>query len=64
MKEIHKNCNINVNMMLLGNKSDLADRQIAYEEGKAFADKFKMLYYETSAKEGTNVEIAFLDLIK
>ena len=55
---------MNVDMMLLGNKSDLNDRQIPYEEGKAFADKFKMLYYETSAKEGTNVEIAFLDLIK
>lgn len=55
---------MNVDMMLLGNKSDLSDRQIAYEEAKNFAEKFKMIYYETSAKEGTNVENAFLDLIK
>ena len=47
-------------MVLVGNKSDLSDRrQVNTEEGQELADKYGMLFYETSAKDGTNVDKIF-----
>ena len=40
-------------IILIANKSDLnKERQVGVEEGKAFADKNNLLYYEASAKTG------------
>ena len=51
--------------MLIGSKLDLdAGRKIQYNEGKEFADKNGMQFYEVSAKTGENVEQAFDSLIK
>ncbi|XP_074254902.1 ras-related protein Rab-17 isoform X2 [Saimiri boliviensis] len=37
--------------MLVGNKTDLSEeREVAFEEGKEFADSQKLLFMETSAK--------------
>jgi len=48
-------------MVLIGNKVDLEDnRQVTYEEGSVFAEKNGMLFYETSAKTGKNIEEIFL----
>ena len=47
-------------MALVGNKSDLEDkRAVSYEEGKDFADKNEMMFFETSAKTGINVDEIF-----
>lgn len=48
-------------MMLVGNKSDLAEssRAVPTEEGGAFAEDNKMLFFETSALDATNVDAAF-----
>ena len=47
-------------MALVGNKSDLEDkRAVSYEEGKDFADKNEMMFFETSAKTGVNVDEIF-----
>ena len=48
-------------MVLIGNKVDLEDsRQVSYEEGSVFAEKNRMLFFETSAKTGKNIEEIFL----
>lgn len=48
-------------MMLVGNKSDLADssRAVPTNDGGAFAEDNKMLFFETSALDATNVDAAF-----
>ncbi|ODN03342.1 Ras-related protein Rab-9A [Orchesella cincta] len=48
--------------VVLGNKVDLdeSQRKVSFEEAKSWCDSNKMPYFETSAKEGTNVEEAFV----
>ena len=49
-------------MALIGNKIDLDHkREVNYEEGKDFADKYNMLFFETSAKTGFNIDKVFFD---
>ena len=48
-------------MALIGNKIDLDKREVNYEEGKDFADKYNMLFFETSAKTGFNIDKVFFD---
>ena len=48
-------------LILVGNKADLEDkRQVTYEEGSIFAEKNGMLFFETSAKNGKNIEEIFI----
>eukprot|EP00258_Populus_trichocarpa_P042364 XP_024458383.1 GTP-binding protein YPTM2 [Populus trichocarpa] len=47
--------------LLVGNKSDLtANKVVSYETAKAFADEIGIPFIETSAKNSTNVEQAFM----
>lgn len=50
--------------MLLGNKSDLQNRDVKQEAIEEFTQKNNLLYLETSALSGQNVEEAFKSLIK
>lgn len=48
------------NVILIGNKKDLASqRQISQEEAETFAQNNNMMYFETSAKDGENIEHVF-----
>ena len=48
------------NIILIGNKKDLVDqRQITQEEAELFSETNNMIYFETSAKEGENIEYVF-----
>ncbi|KAG5558260.1 hypothetical protein RHGRI_008258 [Rhododendron griersonianum] len=61
LSEIDRYASENVNKVLVGNKCDLtAKRAVSYEEAKAFADEIGIPFMETSAKDSTNVEQAFM----
>ena len=61
IKSLDENCKEGVVKALVANKVDLTEgRQVSYEEGKDLADNNKMLFYETSAKTGVNVEEVFM----
>jgi hypothetical protein len=54
---------VNVNKILIGNKSDCHyERCISYAEGDNLAKEYNIHFFETSAKEIHNVEPAFLAL--
>ena len=53
-----------VPLILIGNKCDLEEqREVFTEEGIEAAKKYNTLYFETSAKEGINVEESFEELL-
>lgn len=64
IKQIKQHANENVCKILVGNKSDLPDRTISYEEGKQLADSYDMKFFETSAKDSLNVNEAFNSIAK
>ncbi|MHA1301354.1 MAG: GTP-binding protein, partial [Candidatus Helarchaeota archaeon] len=52
-----------VPIVLIGNKIDLSNmRSVRKSDAKDFAEKVPCPYFETSAKEGQNVEDAFMEL--
>ena len=63
LTEIDRNASEGVNRLLVGNKSDMeAKRAVPYAEAKAFADAHGITFIETSAKNSSNVEQAFLTM--
>lgn len=49
-----------IKIILVGNKSDLADtRTVKYEDAINYAKKIGVRYYESSAKENTNINEIF-----
>ena len=63
LAEVEKHANEKVNKLLVGNKCDLENqRQVSYEEGKAYADQLGIKFIETSAKNSVNVDNAFFTM--
>mmetsp|Transcript_2476 Transcript_2476/g.5790 ORF Transcript_2476/g.5790 Transcript_2476/m.5790 type:complete len:204 (+) Transcript_2476:248-859(+) len=61
LQEIDRYACEKVNTLLVGNKSDLTTKRVvSYEAAKEFAAKQEMDFLETSAKNSTNVEKAFM----
>ena len=55
----------NAYIILIGNKCDLENkRQVATKEGKSFALKYGMKFFETSAKNSININKAFYTMVK
>ena len=60
LNECRDMCYKDILICLIGNKSDLeGKRVISYEEGKNFADENNLLFFETSAKNGSNIKECF-----
>lgn len=63
MQEIERYASENVNKLLVGNKCDLSTKKVVdYTAAKEFADQMGIPFLETSAKNSTNVEQAFLTM--
>jgi len=61
LHEIDRYASDNVNKLLVGNKSDLTSkRAVSFDQAKEFADSLGIEFIETSAKNSTNVEKAFM----
>ncbi|KAK2950262.1 putative GTP-binding protein YPTC4 [Blattamonas nauphoetae] len=51
-------------VMLVGNKSDIEDRQVTTDEAQTYAKRERLLFVEASAKESKCVDQAFLETLE
>ncbi|CAN6714423.1 hypothetical protein ACFX13_040189 [Malus domestica] len=64
LRELREFGNLDMVIVLVGNKSDLSQsREVDEEEGKSFAEAEGLCFMETSALENVNVEQVFLVMI-
>jgi len=64
LQEIDRYACENVNKMLVGNKADLTTKKVVdYNTAKEFADSLGFPFLETSAKNSSNVELAFVQMV-
>lgn len=65
LNEVNRHASESTMKLLVGNKADLADeKQVTTQAAKRFADDLGIPFLETSAKNATNVEAAFLTMAK
>jgi len=64
MSQIQAHADKDISIVLVGNKMDLPNRVVEYAEGEKLADNYNVKFFETSAKDGTNIEEAFTLLAK
>ena len=65
MENIKENKGLEYPILLIGNKCDLEEkREISKEEGETLSKKYNLSFFETSNKEGINVQEVGMELIK
>ncbi|WOK97040.1 ras-related protein RABA5a-like [Canna indica] len=65
LNELHTHSDMNVVIILVGNKTDLKDeREVNTEEGKALAEAHGLFFIETSALDSSNVTAAFQTVVE
>ena len=50
-------------ILLVGNKSDLKERLVSFEDGRALAAGYEINFYETSALKNKNINEAFNNIL-
>ena len=64
LKHVQQYCSVGTKLLLLGNKCDAErGKKVDYSTVKDFAEEKGIPFFEVSAKDGTNVELAFLTLL-
>ena len=65
IEECKNNGPSTISLVLVGNKIDLEnERQVSHEEGEEFASRNNMLFFETSALSGKNIDLVFNDSVE
>ncbi|XP_060209164.1 ras-related protein RABA4d-like isoform X1 [Lycium barbarum] len=65
LEELRGHAGKNIVIMLIGNKCDLGSlRAVPIEDAQEFAERENLFFMETSALESTNVETAFMGILK
>ena len=65
IKQLKLYANPDIHIFLIGNKNDLTNREVTYEEGEKYKNEYKLnIFMEASAKNGFNVENIFDNAIK
>lgn len=64
MKQINEQASKDVSVVIVGNKSDMPEKVVLPEEGKALADSYGLKFFETSAKDDLGVNDAFYTIAK
>ena len=64
MAQIKENSQKENVLILLGNKCDLEERQVSYEEGQALAEEYGIPFFETSSYKDINVNKSFETLVE
>ena len=65
LKAIQEHANEGVEKMLIGNRCDIEDeRVIPKERGEGIAKENNILFFETSAKTGVNIDYAFTEFVE
>lgn len=62
LNEVNRYANEGTCKLLVGNKSDMDDKVVKTDSAKEYADSLGIPFLETSAKNATNVEEAFLTM--
>jgi small GTP-binding protein len=62
LADFHQAAHPNAVVLLVGNKCDLSARQISETQAREYCLRHELEYLEASAKDGTNVEDAFVRL--
>lgn len=64
-ENMFRNCPPNIKKIMIANKSDLIeDRKVSYDEGYYYAKSKGIKFIEVSSKSGSNIHLAFDDLLE
>lgn len=59
-----KSSSPDVLILICGNKNDIQDRKVSFEDGLKMAEELGLPYVETSAQNGNGIDLAFETLIE
>ncbi|KAI9365328.1 ras family-domain-containing protein [Pilaira anomala] len=62
VSELQRQANPKLLIILVGNKTDIEERSVDYQEAKSYAADTSLLYVETSARLGTNISQVFTEI--